>query len=241
MSRASREARLVSVFATLADTLVADYDVVDLLQTLVDSCAELLGAQDAAILLADGTGALDLMASTSESAGFVEVMRHAAEAGPGMESFSTGTRVSLPDLRNSPEAWRGFRDSASRRGVQAAEAIPLRLRERTIGSLTLLRSTPGTPAPEDVTAARALADVATIGILQERALRESDRLAAQLQTALDSRVVIEQAKGVVSFTAGVSIDDAFSLIRSHARQERMRLGETAARIVRREVRIGPPR
>lgn len=233
------QARLLEVFATLADTLVADYDVVELLQTLVDSCQELLRATDAGILLANAAGELELIASTSEDARLVEVIQLAAEAGPCVECYHTSRPVSLPRIDDAPAEWGAFQQTATRSGYAAIDAIPMRLRDTTIGTLNLLRSDAGPADPEDLVAAQAFADVATIGILQERRLSDVRSLADHLQTALDSRVTIEQAKGVVSFTAGVPVEDAFVLLRAHARTHGLRLSDVARRVVRRELRIGP--
>ncbi|WP_295101375.1 GAF and ANTAR domain-containing protein [uncultured Microbacterium sp.] len=240
MTAPTREARLLELFATLADTMVDDYDVVDLLQTLVDACQELLDASDAGILLADPAGDLELVASTSEATELVEVIQLGAEAGPCIECFVTGTAVSVPDIAAGSGKWPVFRQAALENGFAAIEAIPMRLRDTTIGTLNLLRSDTGSPPAEDLSAARAFADVATIGILHERSLREQESLSSQLQTALNSRVMIEQAKGVVSFTAGVSIPDAFTLMRTFARDHGLRLSEVAERIVRRDIRLEPP-
>ncbi|WP_372983471.1 GAF and ANTAR domain-containing protein [Microbacterium sp.] len=240
MTAPTREARLLELFATLADTMVDDYDVVDLLQTLVDACQELLDASDAGILLADPAGDLELVASTSEATELVEVIQLGAEAGPCIECFVTGTAVSVPDIAAGSGKWPVFRQAALENGFAAIEAIPMRLRNTTIGTLNLLRSDTGSPPAEDLSAARAFADVATIGILHERSLREQESLSSQLQTALNSRVMIEQAKGVVSFTAGVSIPDAFTLMRTFARDHGLRLSEVAERIVRRDIRLEPP-
>ncbi len=241
MTATTRQARMLEVFATLADTMVDDYDVVDLLQTLVESCQELLDASDAGILLADSTtGDLELIASTSEDARVVEVMQVAAAAGPCIECFRTGAPVSVPDIASVHGRWDAFRHAALDHGYAAIEAVPMRLRDVTIGTLNLLRSSSGPPPSEDLAAAQAFASVATIGILHERTLRETEVLAHQLQTALNSRVVIEQAKGVVSFTAGVPIEQAFGLIRSYARSRGERLSDVALRIVRRELRLDPP-
>ncbi|WP_431072357.1 GAF and ANTAR domain-containing protein [Microbacterium phyllosphaerae] len=240
MTAPTREARLLELFAMLADTMVDDYDVVDLLQTLVDACQELLDASDAGILLADPAGDLELVASTSEATELVEVIQLGAEAGPCVECFVTGTAVSVPDIAAGSGKWPVFRQAALENGFAAIEAIPMRLRNTTIGTLNLLRSDTGSPPAEDLSAARAFADVATIGILHERSLREQESLSSQLQTALNSRVMIEQAKGVVSFTAGVSIPDAFTLMRTFARDHGLRLSEVAERIVRRDIRFESP-
>lgn len=237
MTELTREDRLLQTFASLADTLVDDYDVVDLLQMLVDTCAELLDTTAAAILLADATGELDVLASTSEASRLVEVIQLGAEAGPCIESFRTGRAVSVPDISASPEVWSRFKESALAQGFASVYAVPLRLRETTIGTLNLLRDAVGELEPQDQTAAQAFADVATIGILHERSLRETAVLAEQLQGALNSRIVIEQAKGVVAHTHGVPIDEAFALIRTYARSHQLGISHVAARIVDRSLRL----
>ncbi|MEA9998731.1 GAF and ANTAR domain-containing protein [Cryobacterium sp. 5B3] len=231
MIDSTREDRLIDTFATLADTLVADYDVVDLLQTLVERCADLFDIAAAGILLADADGELEVIASTSEASRLVEVMQLSARAGPCVESFTTGSVVSLPNVEDSPPEWQRFRDSAREQGFAAVFAIPLRLRETTIGALNLLSSVPGALPPGDVRAAQALADVATIGILQERTLRESMSVREQLTNALTSRVVIEQAKGVLAHSRGISMEEAFTLLRTYARTNRLLLSRVAQGLV----------
>ena len=237
MNRTTREAQLLQTFARLADTLVDDYDVVDLLQSLVDACRDLLDTTAAGILIADQNGNLEVIVSTSEASRLVEVMQLGAEAGPCIECYRTGVPVSLPSIVDAPAGWEQFRESALRQGFASAEAIPLRLREATIGTLNLLNAEPGRPSEENLIAARAFADVATIGILHERSIRESETLTEQLQLALRTRVVIEQAKGVVSHTNGVPVDAAFDLIRAYARSHQLRLSDVAARLVSRELRL----
>ncbi|TFB90637.1 ANTAR domain-containing protein [Cryobacterium algoricola] len=231
MIDSTREDRLIDTFATLADTLVADYDVVDLLQTLVERCADVFDIAAAGILLADADGELEVIASTSEASRLVEVMQLSARAGPCVESFTTGSVVSLPDVEDSPPEWQRFRDSAREQGFAAVFAIPLRLRETTIGALNLLSSVPGALPPQDVRAAQALADVATIGILQERTLRESMSVREQLTNALTSRVVIEQAKGVLAHSRGISMEEAFTVLRTYARTNRLLLSRVAQGLV----------
>ncbi|MFS0866383.1 ANTAR domain-containing protein [Microbacterium sp. 179-B 1A2 NHS] len=236
MTEQSREERVVQVLASLADTLVDDYDVVDLLQTLVDACSEILGVAEAGILLTDGdSGELETIASTSEATRLVEVMQLAAHAGPCIDCFRSGAPVSAPDIRVHHPGWESFERIALQSGFLAVDAIPMRLRNVTIGTLNLLRSAPGTLASSEATVARAFADVATIGILQERAIHRAGDLNSQLQAALDSRVVIEQAKGVVSQRTGLRIDEAYAPIRAYARAHQQPLHEVAAKIVRRDI------
>jgi transcriptional regulator with GAF, ATPase, and Fis domain len=237
MTEASREEVLIDTFASLADTMVAGYDVVDLLQSLVESCTNLLEIAAAGILLADENGELDVVASSSEAARLVELMQISAEAGPCIESFATGVVVVVADIALAPLKWSRFRDSAIEQGFGSICAIPRRLRDTTIGALNLLSTGVGELAEADVKVARALADVATIGILQERALAESAVVREQLSQALQSRVVIEQAKGVLSQTRSVSTEDAFTLMRAYARSNRLKLSEVAQRVVSRDLHI----
>ena len=237
MTQLTRDARLLRTFAMLADTMVDDYDIVELLQSLVDACRDLLNTTAAGILLADGRGDLELVASTSEASRLVEIMQLGAQAGPCIECYRTCAAISVPSIADVPHEWASFRDSALDQGFASVEALPLRLREATIGTLNLLRSETGSAPEADMVAARAFADVATIGILHERSIRESEVLSQQLQLALSSRVVIEQAKGVVSFTNGVPVDEAFDLIRGYARRHRLALSDVAGRLVRRELTL----
>ena len=231
MSPVTREARLLETFAKLADTLVADYDVVDMLQLLVDTCNDVFDTGAAGILLVNEAGELEVIVSTSEASRIVETLQLAAEAGPCIESFRTGKVVSVPDIASAPEAWADFRVGALTQGFQSAVAVPMRLRDSTIGSLNLLRTTAGELDTSDVVAAQALADVATIGILHEQSVRERDVLSGQLQTALNRRIVIEQAKGVVAHTNNVGMDEAFHLIRAYARAHQVSVSGVSARLV----------
>jgi GAF domain-containing protein len=240
MSDTRREQDLLRAFATLADTLVADYDVVDLLQTLVETCRDLLHATASGVLLANSHGELELLASTSEASRLVELMQLSADAGPCIESFTTGRTVLLPDITQAPENWHEFREEALAQGFAAVSAIPMRLRDTTIGTLNLLHDTTGTLPDDELVAAQAFADVATIGILHERNLTENRHVQDQLRHALDSRIIIEQAKGVIAHTHRIPVDDAFTVIRNYARANRAGLSTVAAQIVNRTLTIPAP-
>lgn len=235
MTAVTREARLFAKMASLADTLVVGYDVADLLQTLVDACVELLEVDAAGLLLADPDDRLELVASTSEESRLVEVMQVAAEAGPCIDCFRTATVVSVPDITRAPTEWDDIRRACMANGFSSVFAIPLRLRETTIGTLNLFRAVPGQLDDQNIQAAQALADMTTIGILHERTWRAADTVRAQLQSALTSRIVIEQAKGVLAQTHRVPVDDAFVMLRNHARQHQLPLGEVAQRLVDRTL------
>jgi GAF domain-containing protein len=233
----TREARLVDTFVTLADTLVAGYDVVDLLQTLVDACADLLEASAAGLMLAGTDGELAVVASTSERSRLVEMMQLRYGLGPCVEAFTTGSVVQVEDIRSVGEQWPEFQKEALAQGFRAVHAVPMRLRGSVIGTLNLFSVKPGLLSRLDVNAAQGLADVATIGILHERALRENELTRTQLQNALDSRVIIEQAKGVVAQTRGLDMDQAFRAIRDYARSNNLPLREVAESLVRRTLSL----
>ena len=233
----TREGQLLETFVTLADTLVADYDVVDLLCTLVDKCAALLEASAAGIILSAGNGELEVVASTNERSRLVEILQLRAGSGPCVESFLTGKAVAVPDIEAVEENWSRFRAGALEQGFASMHAVPLRLRATTIGSLNLFWERTGGLSEADINTVQALADVATIGILQERAIRESDIVRQQLQHALSSRVLIEQAKGVLAYTHDINMGDAFALIRAYARRNGIPLADVAEQIVNRELTL----
>jgi GAF domain-containing protein len=239
MRTVSREARLNAAFVMVADSLTSDYDVVDLLHSLVTECTEILDAQAGGLMLADGGGQLQVVASTSERADLVEVMQIAAGAGPCIDCFTTGTTVSVADIEASTEEWPAFRRAALEQGFLAVHATPMRLRGEIIGTMNLFRTSVGTLKREDAEVAQALADVATIGIIHERIATQSQIVTEQLQRALDSRVLIEQAKGVLSHSGGLSMDDAFVLLRAHARRNNLTLRGVAEGVANRTLDLIP--
>ena len=227
----TREDRLLHTVASLADSLVADFDVVEVLQLLVDECTALFDAAAAGILLLSPTGELEVIVSTSERSEFVELMQLRVGEGPCVEAVTTGRVVTVPDMDRISDRWPAFAEDARRSGFASLHAIPMRLRASTIGSLNLFRDRTGELNHPDAVAARTLADIATISILQQRLVEESNIAQEQLQRALNSRVVIEQAKGYLSQSRGLDMDTAFQQIRSHARSTQTRLAEGAADIV----------
>lgn len=233
MTTLGRDRRLLHTFTQLADTLVDDYDVVELMQELVDTSQAELGVAAAGLLLTDSSGTLELIASTSESESVVAALILGAQ-GPA-DGSRGGASITVSSIDALGSEWRAFTAVSLATGFTSIVSIPLRLRDATIGSLILLQGDDAPLGDDDLVIARALADVATIGILHERALRETEALAEQLQHALRSRVVIEQAKGVVSYLKGVPIDDAFVLIRGYARSHGERLSDVARRIVERRL------
>jgi transcriptional regulator with GAF, ATPase, and Fis domain len=237
MTGQPREALLAETFVILADSMVAGYDVVDLLQTMVERCAVLFDAVDAGIILANETGDLEVIASTSERSHLIELMQLRAGEGPCVEAYQTGSVVSVAALADIASRWPAFASRAGELGYASVHSMPLRLRTETIGALNLFRESQGDLSVQDAAAAQAMADVATIGILQERAFREADLARSQLRHALESRVVIEQAKGVVAHTGNVDMDEAFRMIRAYARDHGELLDSVARAIVDRRLQI----
>jgi GAF domain-containing protein len=227
----TREQLLLKTFVTLADSLVADYDVIDLLQTLVDRTTELFDASAAGIILGPDPEHLDVIASTSENSRIVGLMQLRAGEGPCVEAVSSGSVVSVEDETEMFDRWPTFAAAATGSGYLSVHAIPLRLRGQIIGSLNLFRDHEGALNEDDARAAQALADVATISILQERTIHDSGLVRNQLQRALDTRIVIEQAKGVIAHTHHLGMEAAFRLIRHHARSTHTPMSAVAAGVV----------
>ena len=223
----TREAEVVQALVQMADNLVADYDVVDLLTGLADRCVSLLGVSAAGVMLASPEGDLRLLASSSEAMRLLELFELEAQEGPCLDAFRTGERVGHENLQAGHGRWPRFSTTALDAGFQAASAVPLRLRDVTIGALNLLGVT-RTPMEEaDIIVAQAFADLATLSILQHRAALDARGLNQQLAGALTSRVVIEQAKGVISERAGLGLAEAFSRLRNYARNNSLRLTDVA--------------
>jgi transcriptional regulator with GAF, ATPase, and Fis domain len=236
MAGGGREQSLADAFVEMADTLVAEYDVLDFLHGLAAHCVQLLDVDAAGLMLADREGRLRVAASSTEKVRLLELFELQSDEGPCLECFASGTPVSDDDLEQDPlRRWPLFSQEALSSGFRSVVALPLRLRDDTIGALNLFRAAPGALLEGDRSLAQGLADVATIGILQERGSRRREVLARQLQEALTSRVVIEQAKGVIAERLGVHVDEAFELMRGYARPRGQQLSDVARRVVSREL------
>jgi GAF domain-containing protein len=233
-----RENLVARAFVSLADTLVDEYDVIDLLDRLVGYSVELLAADAAGIVLADARGRLRAVAASSEDAQLMELLQLQSDQGPCLDCVRSGSPVNVIDLTVAAAAdrWPVFAaavaDSAAFRSVHA---LPLRLRGEAIGALNLFHRQPGPLPPVDLSLGQALADVATIGILSERAVRHSEIVNEQLKSALNSRVIIEQAKGVLTQRGNLSMDAAFNRLRSYARSRNLRLSEVARQVVETDI------
>lgn len=236
MDGTSREARISAAFISVADTLTTEYDMVDLLHTLVSECVGILGMEAGGLMLVDGNGDLQLMTSTSEAADLVEVMQLAAAAGPCIDCFRTGVAVSVREISESQQ-WPKFRTAAMEQGFHSVLATPMKLRGKILGTMNLFGITAGEVTARDAAVAQALADVATIGILQERVIQEGHLMEGQLHRALDSRILIEQAKGVIANELSLSMDDAFNLLRKYARDRNLTIRSVSEQVSNRAISV----
>lgn len=228
---APREARLVQAMVALADTLVDDFDIVDLTATLAERCVEILDVDAAGIMLAVPDEGMRVMSASSPSAHALELFEMQTDEGPCIDCFRLGEAVVNADLTEAGERWPVFAPAALDAGFRSAHAVPMRLRGTTIGALNLFRSGDGTLDQPDVVAAQALADVATVALLQHRGAVEAQVLTDQLTHALDSRVRIEQAKGIVAEQGHIPVDEAFALLRAHARRSSRKLVAVAEAVI----------
>jgi len=227
----SREADLVHTFVELADSLVDDFDLVELLTLVADRSVEVLDVAAAGLMVAGVDGELRVVASSSDAMRVLELFEVQAEEGPCPECYRTGTAVLNEQLTTVDDRWPTFAPRALAAGFRSVHALPMRLRGQTIGALNLFRATEGTLDDADVIAAQAFADVATIAILSQRAAAEAQAINDQLSHALNSRIVVEQAKGMVSQETGLDMEQSFNRLRGHARNHNLRLAELAGSII----------
>jgi len=231
---ADRERLLARTFLRLADTLVDDFDVVDFLQGLSADAVSIVGAQAAGVMLDDGRGGLRLVASSEERMRLLELFELQSAQGPCPGGFRTGT-TEQAGAAEGRHRWPGFAGVAGDVGFHAMCGVPLQLRGRVIGALNLFRDSDTAFSETELVVAQSMAQVAAIGLLHQRALADGHLLAEQLQTALQSRVVIEQAKGMIAQYRNVSIDEAFEVLRSHARNHNLRLTQLAKQVTTKTV------
>lgn len=223
--------RLVEVFVELADTLVAEFDVIDFLHTLIESTVELLDADAAGLMLANQRGQAEILASSTEETRLLELFELQHEQGPCLDCFTQGRAVTnvVPD--EAERRWPGFGDALRASSYTSVHAVPLRLRDEVIGAMNIFLARDGDLSDADVSLGQGLADIATIGLLQERAVNQQQVLAEQLQGALNSRVLIEQAKGMFAERHDVDMNGAFTAIRTHARRTGQPLASVANQVI----------
>jgi transcriptional regulator with GAF, ATPase, and Fis domain len=226
-----REQRLTEVFVELADTLVEEFDVVEFLQVLNERCVELVDTDAAGLMLDDQRGNLQVIAYTHESARLLELFELQREEGPCLDCFATGQVIANIDLADAESRWPVFAEAARDVGFTMSHALPLRLRRQVIGALNLFTVAPQPLSDDHIAVAQGMADIATIGLLHARAMRDQVVLSEQLETALHSRIAIEQAKGILSAQAGTDIATAFTVLRTYARRSGEALTDIANAVI----------
>ena len=223
--------RLAEVFVEVSDTLVNQFDIIEFLQMVTSRTAELIDAAAVGLLLADQHGELQFMAASDEATTLLELFQVQTEEGPCLEAYRTRAPVMIPDVRIAADRWPQFAPRAVKAGFRSVHAVPMHLRDEVIGAMNLFSTHTGGMEPNELVIVQSLADTATIGLIQERAIRRGEMLTEQLHAALNSRIVIEQAKGALSRIHGISVDEAFRLMRNFARHNNQRLGEVATYVV----------
>jgi transcriptional regulator with GAF, ATPase, and Fis domain len=230
-----REGAVLDAFVGLASSLVSGYDIVDMLNNLTAECARLLDVASAGLLLADGVGVLHVLAASTEHTRQLELFQLQREEGPCLDCFRSGVPVAVPDLSEASGRWPQFVAGAQLAGFVSVHALPMRLRDNVLGSLGLFGATTGALNDDDLALGQALADVASVALVQEKLAANKDVVNEQLQTALTSRVVIEQAKGVLAQFAELDMADAFGVLRHYARDRNLRLSDVAQSVVSRAI------
>jgi len=233
MTRTERD--VTQVFVALAGALAGGDDVVELLTTLTGECARLLDVASAGLLLADQRGMLHVMAASSERTRELEVFQLQREEGPCRDSYLAGAAISVPDLAAETDRWPQFTLHALAAGFASVHALPMRMRDAKLGTLSLFGTSVGDLNPEDLSLGQALADVASVAIVQDRTSSDQASINTQLQRALTSRVVLEQAKGVLAQQGALDMQDAFAVLRRYARDHNLRLSDLAGAVVARQV------
>ncbi len=223
--------RLATVFVEVADTLVADFDLIEFLHSVATHATDITGGGAAGVMLTGGDGTLHHVGASSEDARLLELFQIQNDEGPCLDSYSTGRPVVVPDLALATDRWPSFAPRAIAAGMASVHAFPMRLRDRVIGGLNVFQTHRQELLDEEVRVLQALADMATIALIQEQAVSRAELLTEQLQVALNSRIVVEQAKGAVARTFDITVEEAFTLLRAHSRSSRRRLTDVAHEVV----------
>jgi GAF domain-containing protein len=229
--RMPREALMATTLVELADSLVDDFDVVELLTLLADRCVEVLDVSAAGLMVVAPEGDLRVMASSSEAMRVLELFELQSREGPCLDCYRSGEAVVNQNLAKINGRWPLFGPEALLAGFRSVDAVPMRLRGVVIGALNLFRVEEGSLGQDDIVAAKAFADVATIAILQQRATQEAQAINEQLNHALNSRIIIEQAKGVLAERAELEMTDSFMWLRNYARRHNLRLAQVARDVI----------
>jgi transcriptional regulator with GAF, ATPase, and Fis domain len=231
----ARDRRLAATFVELADTLVAGFDIIDMLHTLTERCVELLDVAAAAVLLPDRRSSLQLVAISTEQRDLIELIRLRNQEGPFLDAYRTGEPAASADLTAETARWPRLAAAARQGGYVGAQALPLRLRAKPFGVLGLFQSAAGELAPDSVAIGQSMADMATISILHTRVFQRQEEFAEQLHATLNARITIEQAKGYLAERLRVPVGEAFTLLRSYAHARRAPLTEIARAVVTAQI------
>lgn len=230
MTDTPRETQVLNAVVELVDSLLEDFDVVDLLTGLTERCAELLDVAAAGILLANPLQQLRLLAATSEAARELEVFQLQADEGPCMDCYATGEPVSVGDLQAEIGRWPRFVPVALAAGFSSVHAVPMRAAGIVFGALGLFGSSPGGLTEADLLVGQTLTHIACVAILQENPPTPMT-LMPPLHAAMTNRVIVEQAKGLLHEMLDVSVEDAFDLLRTYARVNGDHLSELARKLM----------
>jgi len=232
-----REQSVIEAFVSLADSLVGPFDVVELLKDLTDECAQLLDVASAGLLLADTAGVLHVVAASSEQTRSLELFQLQRDEGPCLECYRTGVAVSIADLNEHAQRWPQFVPAARMRGFVSVHAVPMRIQDRVLGALGLFGNAVGSINGEDLRLGQALAHVASVALITGNASADQAHVNQQLQIALDSRVYIEQAKGVIAEYLNVNMDEAFELLRRYSRDHNVKLTDVSQALATRTLSL----
>jgi transcriptional regulator with GAF, ATPase, and Fis domain len=232
----TREQDIIRTFVELSNELVDGYDMVDLLSGWTANCARLLDVAAAGLLLADGRGVLHLIAASSERTQHLELFQLQRHQGPCLDCFHTGTAVVVPDLQAESQRWPDFARVAHSVGFASVQAVPMRLRDTVLGTLGLFGTTAGRLDDHDLALAQALVHVASVAIVNEKSASDRDMVNAQLQHALTSRIVLEQAKGILATVGRLDMEGAFKVLRAYSRHHGRKLSDVAEQLVKRQLR-----
>jgi ANTAR domain-containing protein/GAF domain-containing protein len=222
--------QVAEAFVELADTVGGDFDLPAYADLVSSHTVDLLGARAAGIILADPADGEDNSTTPAQLHLLLDSRAVQIHEGAGFECFATGLPVRCHDLAAAGARWPGYAPAARAAGFDSVYAFPMQ-RERAIGALEVFAGNPVGLGDDDIALGQALADMAAAGILHERTTRSRGVLINQLQTALDSRVAIEQAKGVLAARHEIDVDDAFTALRQYARSHNQRLLDVARTVV----------
>lgn len=231
-----RELQIIRAFVDLSNELVDDYDVVEMLSQLTTNCSSLLDISSAGLLLADGNGVLHLVASSSERTHHLEIFQLQRDEGPCLDCYHERRAILVPDLDAEQRRWPQFYAAARDVGFRSVHALPMRLKDNVLGTLGLFGEEPRSLEEDDVALAQALVHVASVAIINDRSAADRATVNSQLQHALTSRIVVEQAKGVIAHAGGLEMDAAFVVLRRYARDHGRKLSDIATEVVHRELR-----